>query len=382
MHRDDRVLIVGPKGDGGIHQYIDHQRTQLREHCTVDVYRSYVVTDVQSVADIIRYLVASLVPILRFPFRKQPTITHVHTSHGLSFYRTAAYVLISAWLWRRPVVVHVHGSSFDEFVEDASLPVRSLQRTVFGAAAAVIVLSEGWADVLAQRTDSEKTHVIPNAVDPSAFDPSTAESPPTVAFVSDLLERKGVPELVEALDRLSARIDRDFRVDIAGRGPLQDDVQSFAAEHEHVHYHGYVSEADKRRLLEEATIFVLPTHAEGLPFALLEAMAGRNAVVTTTVGSIPETLSADHGILVEPGNVGRLTDALETLVTDPETVAEAGRRNRALVRESYAWAAVTEQLLACYDEVLDRSGERTSPARPGGGASIRSDEVKSPGSAK
>jgi glycosyltransferase involved in cell wall biosynthesis len=288
----------------------------------------------------------------------------VHTSHGFSFYRAAAYVFISSWLWRRPVVVHVHGSSFEEFVDDASLPVRLLQRTVFTAAAAVIVLSEGWADVLAQRTDSEKIHVIPNAVDPSAFGPATTESSPTIAFVSDLLERKGVHELVAALDRLSERVDERFTVDIAGRGPLQEDVQSFAAEHEHVHYHGYVSEAEKRRLLDEATIFVLPTHAEGLPFALLEAMAGSNAVVTTTVGSIPETLSADHGILVEPGDVGRLTDALETLVTDPETVAEAGRRSRSLIRESYAWAAVAEQLLACYDEVLARHESDKQAARP------------------
>ncbi|MFW6152734.1 MAG: glycosyltransferase family 4 protein, partial [Halobacteriota archaeon] len=161
------------------------------------------------------------------------------------------------------------------------------------------------------------------------------------------------PELVEAIEELGGRLDQPFEVRIAGTGKLVDAVHALAAKYKQVTYLGYVSEVEKRELLSGSDIFVLPTHAEGLPIALLEGMAGGNAVVTTPVGSIPEVIDDEGALLVESGSVAELTDAMERLITDPERVDMMGRHNRAVVEDRYAWSVVVDHVLATYRTALD-----------------------------
>ncbi|WP_321169864.1 glycosyltransferase family 4 protein [Salinigranum rubrum] len=170
-----------------------------------------------------------------------------------------------------------------------------------------------------------------------------------MVFVSNLIERKGVRELVTALGSVLADDRGSLRVDIAGDGPLSDLVESLAEEHQRVTYHGYVSEERKRALLERGSVYVLPSYAEGLPIALLEGMAGGNAAVATTVGSIPEVVDDRSGRLVEPGDDDALAAALESLVASPTTVQEMARRNRSLIETRYSWERVVTQLVEAYE---------------------------------
>jgi glycosyltransferase involved in cell wall biosynthesis len=273
-------------------------------------------------------MLRSLWAAFQFLFRRPADLVHVHTSHRFSFYRASFYVLFAAWVWRRPVILHIHGSSFDEFVETNDVVVRWLQSTVFEASDSIIVLSEYWQEVLASQVPEEKISILPNAVDPDEYTPMFGVEPLHLVFVSNLIERKGVPELIEAIDALEHR-SSEFRVTIAGKGPLVDTVEELAARHENVEYLGYVSEVKKRELLESSSVFILPTHAEGLPIAMLEGMAGGNAVVSTTVGSIPEVIHDENGILIEPGDATQLADAIESLVKNVEGTREMARRNHA-----------------------------------------------------
>jgi len=349
------LLIVGTFGGGGIHQYIDEQVGRFSGDVSVSVYEMASRLSGDGPADFLVALVHSLWAAIRFPFRSPPDVVHVHTSHRFSFYRASFYVLVAAYLWRRPVVLHVHGSSFDEFVETDDVGIGALQSLVFGAADRILVLSEYWHDVLATRVPEEKLRIFPNAVTPGAYDPEYGVDPPHVVFVSNLIPRKGVRELLAAIDALEDgdhdRQDR-FRVSIAGDGPLAEEVEALASRHEHVEYLGYVTEEEKRRLLDAGSVFVLPTAAEGLPIAMLEGMAGGNAVVSTTVGSIPEVIDDDGGILIDPGDVEALTAALERLVTSPEETERMGRRNRSLVETEYAWNRIIARLEELYVDDL------------------------------
>jgi glycosyltransferase involved in cell wall biosynthesis len=145
-----------------------------------------------------------------------------------------------------------------------------------------------------------------------------------------------------------ARSDAEFRVTIAGKGPLSEEVEELASRHQHVTYAGYISEAEKRRLLASGAVFVLPTYAEGLPIAMLEGMAGGNAIVSTAVGSIPEVIGEENGTLVEPGDADGLADALEDMLRSPDRTEQMARRNRELIEEKYSWAEATDQLERAY----------------------------------
>lgn len=354
---DERVLLVGTFGGGGVHQYVDALAERLDDHVDVSTYDMATPAAGDGPRWFLRGLLAGLWAACTFPVRRRPDVVHVHASHRFSFYRAALYVLVAAVLWRRPVVLHVHGSSFDEFVASSPPPVAALQAAVFGASDRIVVLSPYWRDVLHREAGvpTEKLVVAPNAVAPERFEPTYDADPPELVFVSNLVERKGVPELVEAIDVLADEVA--FEVTIAGDGPLAPAVRDLADRHENVSAPGYVDEATKRRLLSAGSVFVLPTRAEGLPIAMLEGMAGGNAVVSTTVGSIPEVIGDEGGVLVEPGDVDALVAALESLLDDSARVRRMGRHNRRLVEERYAWRRVLDRILAVYGELTPRAND-------------------------
>ncbi len=344
-----RVLVVGPSGTGGVRQYIDGQVARLE--LPVDVHDSGSPSSGSGLTWLLAAVVQGLAAMARFAVRERPDLVHVHSSYQYSFYRAAFYVLYARYVWQTPVVLHVHGSSFDEFVQEASLPVAALQRVVFAASDRIVVLSEYWREVLAERASPDKLTVVPNAVDPDLIPADVGDERPHVVFVSNLVERKGVAELVTAVDSLVERTDERLQVTIAGDGPLANEVEALAEPHDEVTYLGYVSEERKRSLLAEGSIFVLPTYAEGLPIAMLEGMAGGNAIVATDVGSIPEVIDERRGILVPPGDADALAAALEELVAASDRRREMARRNRRAVEDDYSWGAVIDELLAIYRSV-------------------------------
>lgn len=344
------LLIAGPasRDTGGVARYVVEQQRVLPDDIEPRVF------DIRTPpgSGWRRFLIAallSLIDAVRFPFRSRPDVLHVHTSYGFAFYRASYYVLVGKLLWKRPVVLHIHGSEFDTFLQTERGLRRRWQTATLRRADRVVALSAYWKDVLRERVPPHRILVVPNAVDPNQYKPTFPEKP-TITFVSNLIERKGVQEFVQAIDALQKNGSPPFSVEIAGDGPLADEVESLAESYDSVSYHGYVSEERKRELLDNGSIFVLPTHAEGLPIALLEGMAGGNAVVSTRVGSIPEVVGAENGAVIEPGDPEVLTATLQELL-DTQAYSTMGRQNAATVEQTYSWDVVSDRLATTYREL-------------------------------
>jgi len=343
------VLVVGPFQRGGIHSYIEEQIARLEGRVLVRAHNSGAPPMGTGRLRFLRGILLGLVALSRFVVRSPPDLLHVHTSHWYAFYRASMYVTFAKYVWGVPVVLHVHGSGFEDFVNTRFRAVRALQRHVFDSCDQILVLSESWKEIVSVRADSGKIRVIHNAVDPDTFPSDVTGHPAHIVFVSNLIERKGVDELASAVERLARRRGGDFRASIAGDGPLRDRVEELSAQFDCIEYLGYVSEEEKRSLLRDGSIYVLPTYAEGLPIAMLEGMAGGNAVVSTSVAAIPEVIGSDRGILVEPGNVDQLVEALETLVDAPERRTRLAGNNRQAIEESHSWDRVVKELLDVYE---------------------------------
>lgn len=347
--RATELLVVGPAGKqtGGIARYIHEQRRRLESEPRIyDV----AVPDSETTWEFLRAVVLAVVQLLRFPFQRAPDVVHVHTSHWYSFFQSSAYVFYAAFVWRVPVVLHIHGSSFDSFVDSESRLLGAFQALVFDQCTTVVVLSEYWSDVVGGHVEEEKLFVLPNAVDPDDYDPQYDATPPHVAFVSNHIPRKGIEEFVAAVDDLLDEGVR-MRVTIAGAGPLSHRSEALAARRAAVTYEGYVTEARKREILNEASVFVLPTHAENLPIVLLEAMAGGNALVSTTVGAIPSLVDDDNGVLVAPGDEQELRTALSTLLADPARIESMARTSRVRAEREYSWRTAVDALEGLYREL-------------------------------
>ena len=352
---DVDVLVIGPYrpgGSGGMNQYISEQCRHLPERIRTRVYS----VAVPPGTGLVRFALAMLVALkqmLLFPFRRPPDVVHVHSAQWHSFYQSSWYVLFAAFVWRRPVVLHVHGSSFDEFLEVDSVPIQLLQSVVFRASDVVVALSDGWADVLEKHIDPRKVVVLHNAVDVTDYDPSFSVSPVRMSFVSNHIERKGIRELVDAVDQLADEETVDLT--IAGKGSLSHLSEDLADSRAGVEYAGFVSEERKRELLNESAVNLLPAYAEGVPIAILEAMAGGNAIVSTDVGGIPSVVDEKNGVLVEPGDADALANALRSLLSDPDRIQSMAKESRRRVEASHSWKTVSDDLTDLYDSLAPTS---------------------------
>lgn len=346
---ESRLLLVGPSQvtTGGVSQYLIGQAKQLPDQFEITVHDNGS-REGAGLVWLLQAVFVSLRQALAYTLRSPPDIAHIHTSDGLAFYRASFYVLFTSLVWRRPVILHIHGSSFDEFVTNRTVISELVQRLVFRHADRTIVLSKYWMDIIERETCAEQIHVLPNAVEVDGYDPEFATDPIELVFVSDLIPRKGVLELLGAVEYLLTN-GYEFEVTIAGMGELVEEVETFSEQFSEITYRGYVSESDKREILSRGSIYVLPTHAEGLPISLLEGMAGGNAVVTTDVGSIPEVVSCKCGILVAPEDRSQLREALKQLLEDLDDVQSMAEYSRHRVEENYSWSVVAKQLTEIYE---------------------------------
>jgi len=145
-------------------------------------------------------------------------------------------------------------------------------------------------------------------------------SPIRLLFVGWLERDKGIFELLDACRHLLGT--RQFTLDVVGEGHASIEARELVARHgltEVVHFLGWLQPKDLERVFTTADVFVLPSWAEGLPNAMIEAMAARLAVVVTRVGAIPDVI-ADHysGLLVAARDPASLRHALQEIIDDTD----------------------------------------------------------------
>jgi glycosyltransferase involved in cell wall biosynthesis len=206
------------------------------------------------------------------------------------------------------------------------------------------------------RIPDDRLFRIDNGVDLERMRPAWKEPGEPIVFgaLGGLKPVKGHRVLVEAFARMYQRVPGAV-LEIAGEGPEREAVEALRTEHgltEEVRLVGQVEDAAS--FLAGVDVFVQPSLSEGLPMALLEAMAARKAVIASAVGSIPEALDeGEAGMLVGPGDPEALADAMEDLATDPARMeryraAALGRAEArySLTRMVEAYASLYERLLA------------------------------------
>ena len=289
-------------------------------------------------------------------------LVHLHTAMNGSVLRK----LILAALARGcgvPVVLHIHGSDFHLFADALPGWLRRLMVGQLGKCARIVALGAMWREYLVEGLGlaPDLVTVIHNGVPFPETLPQHDDGPCTLLSLGQLGPRKGTPELIAALGRLA---DRPWRAVLAGDGEVErsrDSVRRLGLENRLL-LPGWVGEAEARRLLDEADIFVLPSRTEGLPVALLEAMAAGLAVVTTPVGAIPSVVEDGvTGLLVPPGSVDDLTAALSGLLEDEGRRQGLGQAARRLIYDSFTINKTTQRLFGLYAEVSCRPVSRELP---------------------
>jgi glycosyltransferase involved in cell wall biosynthesis len=209
----------------------------------------------------------------------------------------------------------------------------------------------------------ERVFVLPNAVDLAEFAPAvrgTADAPLTAVHVGRLVPGKRLDVFLRALAAARLAGGR-VRGVVAGDGPARAAAEKLARElglgEESVAFLG--TRDDVPALLASADMFVLTSDDEGLPNALLEAMAAGLAVLTTPAGEAARLVEPGaSGLLVPFGDPAALAAALLHLAQSPELRAALGRAARETVRRSYALESLPARLRALYRSAALLDGRR------------------------
>jgi glycosyltransferase involved in cell wall biosynthesis len=191
-------------------------------------------------------------------------------------------------------------------------------------------------------------HVVHCGVDPQAWPArpraAPAQGPVRALCVASLEEKKGHRVLLRALAGADGSLGR-VELDLVGPGALRGELEALARAlglGDRVRFHGALPEPHVAALLGRADLFVLASvversgFMEGIPVALMEALAAGVPVVATRLSGVPELVrDGDTGLLAEPGDAASLRAALERAIGDPDAALRRAVAGRALVEREF-----------------------------------------------
>jgi glycosyltransferase involved in cell wall biosynthesis len=210
--------------------------------------------------------------------------------------------------------------------------------------------------------------VIPNALDLAEFDEAArqpvadlpSDEPPAFLFLcpARLHPQKGHEILLEAVGQLAASSPRPFRVLLAGEGPLRADLEASVRDRGLAAQVAFLGLRDDiPALLRQTDALVLASHYEGMPLAILEAMAARRPVVATRVGGVPEIVEPEKtGLLVPPGDASALAAAMAALMAAPEHARRMGATARLRVERDFEVRVVAQRTVDLFESCLAKRG--------------------------
>ena len=299
--------------------------------------------------------------------RGQADVLHINVAWAGSVYRKAVLALFARALGV-PYVVHIHGSRFHETWPSPRAAMRRVVDEMLMHSASIVVLGRYWSDHVVKNLPSvaNKVHILPNATRSVARRGRNERGERRrvrITFLGALGARKGSLLLIEALSRLTYL--PQWEATIAGNGDVAGHLV-FAGKYgvaQRLNFPGWLDRDGVDKLLSRTDIFVLPSFAENLPMAIIEAFAHGVPVISTPVGSIPDVVEPGvTGLLTPAGDVDALTKALRQLLEAPDLRVSMGNAARQVHAERFEISTYVE----CLTEIWRKAALRGDPIRRGG----------------
>lgn len=205
--------------------------------------------------------------------------------------------------------------------------------------------------------DPNKVEVVGNGIDKDIFYPlKEKRNDKYILYTGRLDYRKGLFDLIECA-RYICKDYSDVSFLIVGKGILLDNLRRRVDKldlKERVRFLGFVDKETLIQLYQNATIYVLPSHYEGLPTVLLEAMScGLSVVATSVSGNLDVINNGENGILVPPKSPKKMADAISLLLNNADMRERLQRNARKTIEEKYSWEVISNKYLKYYESLLN-----------------------------
>ncbi|WP_158413957.1 glycosyltransferase family 4 protein [Halorubrum sp. GN11_10-6_MGM] len=265
--------------------------------------------------------------------------------------------IIASVLFSIPLVVRT-GYILTKFYNklEKPLPIRLVARVLetvsYAAADGIITSSPHGYDYIESRYWTRGSHqMVPNYIETDVFAPmdGVEPEPDTLLFVGRLAEQKNLHALLRALD------DLPYSLTLVGEGPLEDNLRSLATSlNVDAKFIGRVPNHEIPRIINKHEAFILPSHFEGMPKSILEAMScGVPCIGTDVDGTRDVVDDGETGVLCETDSES-LGEAIHRLMSETELRTRLGSNARAEILENYSLDGVTQAEQALYKRLLKR----------------------------
>ncbi len=290
-----------------------------------------------------------------------PIVLRLRPQIALAFFGAPSGA--AAWFWSffvsLPYLVALRGGDVPGFrpYDFARVHKRlaPLLRRVWRSAAAVVANSQGLRALGHAFEPKVPIAVIPNGVDLEQFKVLERQwQPPRLLFVGRVVYQKGLDILLDALGALK---EKPWTLDIVGDGPRREKLQAQAHDldiTDRVKFLGWKNGAELVQRYAEANLFVYSSRHEGMPNAVLEAMACGLPVLATHIAGNEELVAhKETGLLVPAEDADALRAALSELLADADGRRRMGAAARKRVETQYSWQRVSKEYLELMQRVLE-----------------------------
>lgn len=264
------------------------------------------------------------------------------------------------------VVCHIHSAQLNTGRAEALAEVgrsRWLLRLLPRVTDRLVTVSVHGTAIMAELCPGVPVATVHNAVDVASFaqaDPGA--EPARIVYVGTLTRRKGLVDLAAALELLADRglspeVDVVGGSNEVGAAEAEEVRREATSGRARLHFSGSLPPEEVRLRLAGGSLFTLPSHEEGQPIAILEAMAAGLPVVVTAIGANPDVVrDGVDGLLVAPRDPSALADALERLLRDPVARRRLGAAARERAQDGFDRGVLRDRLLEEYAAAVRTHG--------------------------
>lgn len=286
---------------------------------------------------------------------------HLHSADGASYARAKLYIAI-AHKFDIPIINHIHTASWTSFYVNASQKRQKEIKRIYSQCEALIALSDEWRMNLSMVFPKEKIYVLENFIPyiDDSYVPKFENH--QVTLISRIERVKGTDILPDIITRSIARIP-DIRFVICGEGSqlksLEKECADRAIATKNLVFEGWVTAEQRKQILRDSSIYLLPSYAEGMPMSILEGIGFKLPIVSTPVGGIPQIVhNRENGILCFPGRADEFANAITTLFTDRDLFEHMVTENQKVASE-HSIDSYGKRLCAIYDLLFADKSEST-----------------------
>lgn len=276
-------------------------------------------------------------------------IIHIHLSEPGSAMRKLLY-FFPAHLFGKKTIVHFHAFSPDTTINGSK---QWVYRYIFSRAKKVIVLSNSWKEAVNKVFCLDNIEVV--------YNPCTAilnnklyPKQKHILYAGTINARKGYSDMIRAFAKIADR-HKDWKIVFAGNGEVEQG-KALAKEQgieTQCKFLGWVNGEQKDKAFKEASIFCLPSYAEGFPMAVLDAWSYGLPVITTPVGGIPDVAQNGENMLVfNPGDIDKLAEYMHLLITDEGCYEKITEASIDFAKNKFSIKEINAQIGNIYNELI------------------------------